>query len=159
MRSEIIPLNYIQLVEFDRHFLECSWRWLQDEELRKLIMAPVFDKVRQEEWFASLSEKKDYLIWGVAAAGEPIGVCGLKHLTADTGEYWAYIGNKMFWGRGIGGEILQRLLAIAKGMGLKSLSLRVWTENLRAISLYRKFGFIESRDSNNANALAMILMF
>lgn len=48
---------------------------------------------------------------------------------------------KEYWGCGIGSQLMQMLIDFAKESGLASIFLEVRSDNLRAISLYKKFGF------------------
>ena len=47
-----------------------------------------------------------------------------------------------FWGRHIGTGLMERMIAFARQTGAEILSLEVRADNTRAISLYRKFGFV-----------------
>lgn len=46
-----------------------------------------------------------------------------------------------YWGQGIGSALLERLIDFSRKIGLRTVSLEVRSDNARAISLYRKFGF------------------
>lgn len=48
---------------------------------------------------------------------------------------------KEYWGRGIGTELIKRLIEFAKSTSLSVVSLEVRADNSRAITLYEKFGF------------------
>lgn len=49
---------------------------------------------------------------------------------------------KDYWHQGIGSMLLQQLIDYAKTMGsIKTIYLEVISENIRAINLYKKFGF------------------
>ena len=48
---------------------------------------------------------------------------------------------KDYWGKGIGSELMSRLISFSKDAGYKSIYLDVRADNERAISLYEKFGF------------------
>ena len=132
----------IQFVKFDRLFLELSWKWLNDSEIRELTCTPVFTKEDQEEWFKSLDIMTDYKIYGVKADNIPIGVCGIKNLTNEDCEYWGYVGDKSFWGRGIGKQLISKMEEIARNYGLKSVWLKVSQTNVRARNLYSKMSHI-----------------
>lgn len=148
----------IELVEMDKSFLELTWNWLNDIEIKRLTNAPSFSKIQQENWFNSLKERHDYKIWGIDADQVHIGVCGLKNITDIDCEYWGYIGEKEFWGRGIGSIILSKLISYSKNQNLFSMWLNVNSFNQRAINLYTKFGFIhESRDESNVIKMRLIL--
>ena len=47
-----------------------------------------------------------------------------------------------YWGRGIGTELMGRMLAFARESGAELVSLEVRSDNERAKALYRKFGFV-----------------
>ena len=48
---------------------------------------------------------------------------------------------KEFWGRGIGGAMIDEMIALAKKLGVTQLELTVMGSNSRAISLYERKGF------------------
>ncbi|MEJ7578416.1 MAG: GNAT family N-acetyltransferase [Pyrinomonadaceae bacterium] len=135
------PEPVVRAVPYDERLLELSWSWLQDEEIRRLTMTPQFTKQEQITWFEGLRDRNDYLIWGIEAYGTLIGAFGIKGIDGESGEYWGYIGDKRFWGRGIGKWIVSEAIERAKEIGLKRLYLKVAEENSRAISLYQKFRF------------------
>lgn len=136
-----VDLQLLAVVPFDETFLSASAGWLQDNELAALIMTGPFDARAQAEWYASLPRRLDYKIWGVKFKGQPIGAFGLKNISANRAEYFGYIGEKSFWGRGIGKWILDEAVAKARALSIECLTLRVAHQNGRARSLYLRFGF------------------
>ncbi|MFW5804159.1 MAG: GNAT family N-acetyltransferase, partial [bacterium] len=92
-------------------------------------------------WFNGLADRNDYEIWGIEADGKPVGACGLKNITEKDCEYWGYIGEKSYWGHGIGSIVLSMLIEKARKKGLQSIWLKVLKTNSRAIKLYEKYGF------------------
>ena len=50
---------------------------------------------------------------------------------------------KEYWNRGIGTEMLTRLIELAKEMKLKVIELEVISDNARGINLYHKMGFTD----------------
>lgn len=132
----------VQLVPFDRTYLDLSWSWLQDEETKRLTMTPEFTREDQLRFFDSLPGRSDYRVWGVSVDGvEPIGAAGLKHIAGGTAEYWGYIGNKDWWGRGLGRQLVQAVEREASQLDLGVLTLSVTKENQRAIRLYQRAGY------------------
>lgn len=131
-----------EFVDYDRQFLNKSWDWLHDPEIKQLTMTPDFTKEDQEKWFNGLSQKSDYLIWGIRIYDQPIGVCGIKNISDHTGEYWGYIGEKQYWNQGLGKKILDHTVTEAVKRSLTLLYLKVWDQNTRAIRLYEKYGFV-----------------
>ena len=128
----------ITFTSFDEGFLAASWNWLQNDELRMLIDAAPVTKEQQKAWFEQLTDRTDYLIWGVNCDHQRIGVCGLKHITANVAEYWGYIGEKKYWGKGIGTVMLRFAEQQACKKKLTKLHLRVLKLNNAAIRLYQK---------------------
>jgi RimJ/RimL family protein N-acetyltransferase len=126
---------------YDECFLEHSWHWLNDPEIKRLTMTPDFTRDEQLRWFARLAEMKDYLIWGITYDATPIGALGLKHITKDEAEYWGYVGDRRFWGVGLGREMMRFSFNQARELCLSRLRLKVQRDNARAIRLYAKSGF------------------
>lgn len=134
----------IDFVDFNEIILNKSFEWLQDSELCKLIDAAPISREKQIEWYNGLKTKTDYYIKGVLLDSKPIGAVGIKHIHYPKGEYWGYIGEKQYWGKGIGKEMILRMILDARNLfDLSKLYLRVDEDNIRAIRLYNSMGFIE----------------
>lgn len=139
-----------EFVPYDESFLELSGKWLRDEEIKALTLSPDIDDAAQKAWFESLRSREDYFIRGIIADGKKIGALGLKHIDYDArqAEYWGYIGEKQYIGRGIGKVMLQYIEDIAVELQLSSVYLNVADFNERAISLYKRNGFSSVNTSN-----------
>ena len=136
------------MVPFDRTYLDLSWDWLRDPETRALTMTPEFTREQQLGFFQTLPSRTDYHIWGVALEdGTPIGAGGIKQVHGSTGEFWCYIGDKGWWGRGIGPQILQLCEKQARGLGLDTLTMIAADDNERSIRAFEKMGFERDRES------------
>lgn len=131
----------LRFVKYDKAFLEKSWEWLKDSEVKELTMTPDFTKREQADFFSSLPSRNDYFIKGIEYKGKPIGACGLKSITNTTAEYWGYIGEKDYWGKGIGSLIIDFIVNQSLHLELKSIYLNVNSNNLRAIKSYERYGF------------------
>jgi RimJ/RimL family protein N-acetyltransferase len=91
------------------------------------------------------------MIWGVEAGNdEAIGACGLKNIVANMAEYWCYIGNRSWWGRGVGRQILEECEAKAKKIGITDLYMKASSCNDRSIGLYTKMGFVLDDEKSNS---------
>jgi RimJ/RimL family protein N-acetyltransferase len=132
----------IFLVPFDRSFLDRSWDWLRDPEIKKLTMAPDFNREDQLAFFAGLPRRADYKIWGVVAGAQPIGAAGIKRISGESGEAFLYIGDKAWWGRGAGLEILRLCEAKAQELGLRELRMEAAPGNERSVRAFAKAGFV-----------------
>jgi RimJ/RimL family protein N-acetyltransferase len=131
----------MRVVPYSRDYLEASWEWLNDDEVRRLTMTPLFEREDQEEWYRSLDERTDYRVWGIEVDGRPAGVLGLKNIEPPQAEYFGYLGIRELWGQGLGRHMLDEAVARARELGLSRLVLRVWTQNVRAKRLYAAYGF------------------
>ncbi len=138
----------IKLVKYTLEFIDLSRKWLLDEEVQKLTNTPTFNREEQLIWFEGLKEKTNYLIWGIEITGTKIGACGLKNISETDCEYWGYIGEKEYWKKGLGTQVLKMLENKAIELGLKSIWLKVLLMNQAAIALYLKNGYeVETTDS------------
>lgn len=131
----------IEIVEYSRLFLDHSWKWLNDPEIKKLTNTSDFNREDQSIWFENLKIKSNYLIWGINLNGKPIGACGIKNITEKDCEYWGYIGESQYWGNSYGKEIIRLMECKANELKLESVWLQVIEFNSRAIKLYQNQGY------------------
>ncbi len=150
MHAAAITHSRLTFERFDETYLEKSWHWLHDPEIKRLTMSPDFTKEDQLRWFARLPEMTDYQIWGVACDGVPIGVVGLKHVNQTEAEYWGYLGDRDYWNAGLGRKMMRFALSQAREQGLSELYLNVYKQNPRAIHLYTRFGFKATGENGEA---------
>lgn len=140
MNSEITSLYSIP---FSKEALDKSFLWLTDPEIKYLTNSPALTREGQLSWFKTLASKENYIAEVVCADNEMIGVVGLKNMdrVESRAEYFGYIGDKNYWGKGIGNWIVDRGLALTENNGIAIVYLRVIVENYKAINLYFKKGF------------------
>ena len=147
----------VEFADYSKEFLEKSWEWLNDPEIKHLTNTSCFSKEDQLKWFNSLPDRSDYKVFGVLESGKPIGVFGLKNITAHDAEYWGYIGEKDSWGKKIGELIVKRAIEIAKEKNIGLLYLKVIPNNERAIRLYEKMNFVCTGIENNLLIMQLCL--
>lgn len=151
-------LGGIEFVDYDRQFLNSSYRWLSDAEIKHLIASSDINREEQEKWFMNLFKRKDYYIRGIQYNGIPIGAVGIKKIFNDSGEYWGYIGEKEYWGKGIGKLMLMQMVKDARTIfSLKNLYLKVLHVNERAIGLYKSLGFTIVSDDGSFYIMSLTL--
>ena len=132
----------IVLVPFDRAYLDLSWEWLRDPEIKAMTMAGDFTREDQEKFFEGLPNRTNYKIWGVEGPdGVPIGAGGLKHIDGPTAEFWCYIGERAYWGQGLGGSVLTACEDKARSLGINHLTMVALETNERSVRAYAKMGF------------------
>lgn len=132
----------IHLEPYDRDYLDLSWGWLRDPEIQALTLTPDFTREQQQAFFAALPGRSDYKVWGVASDdGEKIGAAGIKHIDGPNGEIWCYIGERAWWGRGIGGRIVELCEDRARDLGVERLIMIAAASNVRSVRAFEKMGF------------------
>lgn len=142
-------MDILKLVDYDKTLFDLSKKWLSDSELNHLIHAGELPSDEDRlAWFESLSKRTDYLIWGIDYGGQHIGVCGLKCIANKQAEYWGYIGEKAFRGKGLGKKLMKEVINKALELGLETVWLRVRKYNPRAINLYKIIGFVIDIDES-----------
>ena len=155
--SSIDIANLRLSLVIDERYLEKSWRWLNDPETRELTMTPPFTREGQGRFFDQLRNRTDYRIWGVALGGvELIGAAGLKNHRETIAQYWSYIGEKKYWGRGLGRSLVAKVESEARELGFNDLDLIVSAKNTRAITLYEKVGFVRYPQASTGCGIRMV---
>lgn len=147
----------ISYEKFDNLFLQKSYTWLKDTEIKNLTRTPIFSQKEQQNWFDSLKNKDNYKIWGISFNGIAIGACGLKNIKNNTGEYWGYIGEKKYWGKGIGKNMIEFITDYSKQQKIEKIYLHVLNSNIRAIKLYEKSLFNQVSVSENVIKMEKVL--
>lgn len=91
------------------------------------------------------SRRSDRRLYGVLADGDQfIGLTELYDIREGTATLGIIIGEREYWGRGYGTETVGRMLEIAfEELGLDSVRLSTFEDNLRARASFRKAGFRE----------------
>ena len=155
--QDFLNFSKLQLVEYDRGFLDMSWIWLNDKQLKYLTMTPEFSREEQQAFFKNLPKRKDYFIKGVTYKEIPIGACGLKNIAGDQAELWLYIGDKEYWGKGLGEKIMLLLEKEAVSLNVRKIYLKVLKENKAAIGLYEKLNYIDTKFNDDYLLMEKIL--
>lgn len=135
------PPPGVQRVVYDEQLLDASWRWFTTTDLGTLTDTPPFTREQQRAWFDGLPDRTDYISWGVAVDGAPVGAFGLKHVTDHDGEYWAYLAEPASRGRGIGQWMFKVVCDEGRRRGLTHLTGVVLKTNERALRVDLALGF------------------
>lgn len=101
--------------------------------------------IEQEAQFLTIMGNNPHSTWILALDGNEIvgnaSIEGCDHPRLGHRCNLAITVRKSHWGHGIGSDLMERLIAFAKTSGAEVISLEVRSDNVRAIALYRKFGF------------------
>ncbi|SFP95393.1 GNAT family N-acetyltransferase [Hymenobacter arizonensis] len=128
----------------------CFYRWLRDKQVIEYSMS-VFATLRTEEdidhWYAATLQDKKSINLGIylQETNELIGYAGISSLSQvnQSGEYFILLGEKAYWGRGIGTEVTRQVLALGFAVhGLNRIMLTVSEPNVGGLKAYAKAGFV-----------------
>ena len=145
----------VKLSPVEREHLVLLKNWRNDSDIRGryFYSLPCTD-LGQELWYdQSIKSGKSvffiitYQGTKTSAARAPlIGYCGISDIDwkKRRGVVSIIIGNKKYWGRELGVEVLALLFGYAfSEMGLHKVSIYAYSENQRSINLFKKFAAVE----------------
>ncbi len=123
---------------------------LTHEETDYLLSYPdenSFDVEQESRFLEKKSESKNAieiiaLVDNVVVGTAGIDAAGEKYKVRHRAEFGMGIA-KEFWGLGIGQALMAACIECAKAAGYIQLELEVVSENVRALSMYKKAGFVE----------------
>lgn len=123
--------------------LEVLAAWDQDEEVNRFL-GKRFSRSGADAWLEDYRRGRGVAMAIVADRDHIIGDVELRHINWRRGEAELRIclGNKSYWNLGLGTEAVRLIVSYALAqLGLKSVYLKVYASNARAIRCYRKCGF------------------
>lgn len=97
----------------------------------------------EAEYIAQLEHSRNSIMLVAKEDGRIVGNASLDRLPrrmSHRGDF-AITVVKTHWNRGIGGRLLEKILAFARENSFEIIDLQVRSDNLAAIHLYEKFGF------------------
>lgn len=99
-------------------------------------------------WFATVLADTASLNLGIYLSGsaELIGYAGISNIsrTNQSGEYFILIGEKTWWGKGVGTEVTRQVLALGfSTYQLNRIMLTVSEGNVGGWKAYARAGFVE----------------
>jgi RimJ/RimL family protein N-acetyltransferase/glycosyltransferase involved in cell wall biosynthesis len=125
---------------------EISYRWRNDPEIwryteskpKKIITAE-----EEKKWIKEVLVKPDEKRFAIQADNRYVGNIQITNIKeGQSGEYHIFIGEKLFWGKGIAKLASAQLIRYAREvLKLKELYLKVDPEHQTGIHLYEKIGF------------------
>lgn len=144
----MIEGNKVRLRPIERADLPTYVRWFRDPEMRRgLGIYLPFSLAQEERWFEGVLERlernTDVILAIETLDGVHIGNIGLHGINWKDrhAELGITIGEKAYWGQGLGTDAVRTLLGLAfHQMNLHRVMLRVHADNARAIRCYEKAG-------------------
>lgn len=137
----------VKLVPLDIIHEEYIVKWRNDPSLTALLFSSnkitLEDHRRWFEKYKDTDDRKEYII-NIIEGNMPIGTIGLSSIDKVNmkAEYGIIIGEKQYMGKGYAKEASQLILKFAfNELQLNKVFLRVFEDNIRAISMYKRLGF------------------
>jgi len=126
------------------------YTWLQDPEVIEYSLS-VFQSMKTtqqiDQWFAATLRQANSLNLGIylAETNELIGYAGLSGISTTncSGEYFIFIGEKAWWGRGVGTAVTKQIVHLGfANHQLNRIMLTVSELNTGGLKAYAKAGFV-----------------
>ncbi|MBQ7922551.1 MAG: GNAT family N-acetyltransferase [Clostridia bacterium] len=96
-------------------------------------------------YLAGMEDSTDNIILVAKEDGKIIGNASLSRMSrrmSHRGDFSIVVA-KAFWNRGIGGQLLRTVLDFARENDFEKIDLQVRSDNVNAIHLYEKYGFVK----------------
>lgn len=126
---------------------EVSYKWRNDPQIWTYTGFVPTQEITAEierEWLSNALQKdyeKRFAVC-IQQTDEYVGNVQLVQIKDNTAEFALFIGEKKYWGKGIGNEATKLMLEIAfKEFQLESVYLNVHPNNIIAIRCYDRAGF------------------
>lgn len=140
----------VKLAPLQQEHVAHFYNWLQDPEVIEYsLTAFQVMKTRQQidHWFAATLQQQNSLNLGIylEETNALIGYAGLSGIstTNHSGEYFIFIGEKAFWGRGVGTAVTRQIVDIGfASHQLNRIMLTVSESNTGGLKAYAKAGFV-----------------
>ena len=122
----------------------CSW--LNDREVNKYLETRKSTMAELKKYVIEKSSQFDCLLVGIFDKKTDLHIGNIKLEPIDwrrkKATYGILIGNKNYWGKGIGEEATKLIIEYAfRKLGLESIELGVIPQNKNAVKLYKKLKF------------------
>jgi len=142
----LITGDNVRLRPLEEKDLPTRIKWYNDPQVhRTLVVAETFELEKTIAWFACLSRNPSRIEFVVETLdSKPIGITGLLDIDRRnrTAECYCVIGEKEFWGKGLGTEIHSLLIRWAfQEAGIEKIRADIRTNNPAILKVVEKLGF------------------
>jgi RimJ/RimL family protein N-acetyltransferase len=152
------PGAKVSLRPLEKDDLERSLKWLTDPLVNKYLSHNFRDLTHEQEekWFNYIKRSGQDIVFAIIdkEKGLHIGNCALHKINKkkQTAELGIVIGERKYWDRGYGTDVVKTLLSFAfDDLCLSNIRLNVYDYNKRAIKAYSRCGFKTIRILKNSH--------
>ncbi len=139
-----IYLRAISKSDVNQNYLN----WLNDKETTKGLASGLFPSTLEEleQFVGRAIQNKDVVLFAICDASNDhhVGNIKIDHFdwVSRTCELGLLIGDKNYWGKGVGYEACHLALSYAfQTLNIRKVILAVYNNNPAALGLYKKLGF------------------
>ena len=145
----LMETNLIKLRALDIEDCDVFYSWVNDREVTQFSLSTYAypqSKSDISKWLSHINQSTKTVSFGICSieTGDLIGYAGIASISVlnRCGEYFILIGDKEYWGKGIGTEVTKLITEYGfNTLGLHRVELTAYTSNPSAISVYEKAGY------------------
>ena len=137
-----------------------SWKWRNDPDIWEYTLnkpSQYVSKNDEANWMVNVLQRENESRFAILVDGVYIGNTYLTNICDGEAEFHIFIGNKKYWGKGIGTEVIGLIVQKARELNLRSLYLWVNREHSRAYRLYLKNGFVQFDENDDLIGMRRVL--
>jgi RimJ/RimL family protein N-acetyltransferase len=140
----------VKLAPLQAEQAACFYKWLRDPVVIEYSLS-AFQTLKTnqqiDDWFADTLQQPNCLNLGIYTqeTNTLIGYAGLSGISKanHSGEYFIFIGEKTFWGQGVGTAVTQQVVRLGfTHLHLNRIMLTVSEANTGGLKAYAKAGFL-----------------
>lgn len=140
-----------------------SYKWRNDPKVWEYTGSRPDREITPEietEWICSVLKRKNERRFAICADDGRgpvyVGNVQLTGIDGDTAQFHIFIGEKEYWGRGVGSLATKKILQLAEhDLSLKTIWLEVNCKHTSAIRMYERCGFVPEDNANTENMIRM----
>ena len=156
---DVLETKRLSLEPLSKYFLSQVYvNWLNDDVVNQYLVSGGDYTLEKLQQYLEEVERKPKYFWAIKLKETNKHIGNIKidpiNLNDLSGEYGIMIGDRSTWGKGIGKEASEIVLAFCfETLHLKKITLGVQKNNLKAIRLYEKLGFTLEKQSESNEAI------
>ncbi len=145
-----LTTNRLKYRSLDISDTEEFYNWSCDREVTQYSLSAYSypqSKTDISNWLSEINATSKTVSFGVCCSetNQLIGYAGIASISSlnRSGEYFILIGNKEYWGKGVGTEITKVITDYGfNTLGLHRIELAAYADNPAAIRAYEKSGYV-----------------
>lgn len=147
----LIESSQLQLRPLTVEDADQFYTWAIDREVTQYSLSSyAYPQAKGDiaSWLAGVNSQPKSVSFGICCreSGRLIGYAGIVGISQlnRNGEYFILIGDKTYWGRGLGTQVTQLVTHYGfNDLGLHRIELTVYANNSAALSAYQKAGYVQ----------------